>query len=864
MDTTLLVDINGYWERLDLFEDIPITLVIQQSDLTDLTGRRTPYSKTIDIPGTSNNDNVFEHYYEVNGTDFNPLNKVNCVVQYRGTDLFNGILRMNAVKNQPGNQRVYEVYILGEVADFAQEIKEVTLQQLNWIDLQHDLTYDNIVQSWNAKNNNVDGLFGGSVLYPLINYGLDYQGTSTTPSMDYTFGQPRSFDQPGYSLPIQLFKPALRVKTILDKIFSLSSYEVKSDFFETDYFQSIYMDTFLNGKNGISPASGSAQANIYKVYTRPTTVITYNQPGQRPFIWDTFRNDGYDPLRHFTLASPATSNNFDPPTEPYAENNYFQIPYAGDYFWNLRFNLDDNRVGVGNIRYRIKARKGTDLNTLDTQPAFYETGVFNLPTQGAVQSFNIFFSGACLTGEYVRVYFDAESGDAGQQVRIMPYSESGLQTPAPSWELYNSPTLTNENLVDFSLNIPNINCFEYLKSFISLFNLIIIQDETTKQIRIEPYSWYYSDNQRTERDWTQKLDLDSEYRIEPLSFDLTKENRWTWKYTDYEYLNKRFTDTNDYVFGRYRYVSPNTILAGQNEYELPYGACPTDGVEGAPNFIIPEFYYLNNGLKTPYSTIPHLFFWVGNRYAYKDALKQEQGYWYLTSGSTAVEQTTYPCVSHLSFLDSGVSSVISDLNFGSTFDFFGFTNNQIAQFTPFNIYNVFWQSFIDNTYSPETKRLNGKFFFKPIEFNDIKLNDKIFIKDAYYTIEKIDGADLVNRKLTDVSLIKQNVPYYKITPPAPYYLIEPNQPYPGFQPAFQTPCYVSPTQSLVCNGTTPDITIVTTYGNGTIQNFSQLWYEVGMEMKPLPIGNYVRQQNIVGAPTYLVIDNQGRIIQVNC
>ena len=863
MDTTLLVDINGYWERLDLFEDIPITLVIQQSDLTDLTSRRTPYSRTIDIPGTANNDNVFEHYYEVNGTDFNPLNKVNCVVQYRGTDLFNGILRMNAVKNQPGNARVYEVYILGEVADFAQEIREVTLQQLNWIDLQHELNYDNVVQSWNAKHNDVDGLFGGSVLYPLINYGLDYQGTSTTPSMDYSFDQPRSFDQPGYSLPIELLKPALKVKTIVDKIFGLSSYEIKSDFFETDYFKSIYMDTFLNGKNGISPASGSAPSNIFKVYTRPQTIITYNVPGERPFIWDTFRNDGYDPLRHFTLASPASSNNFDPPTEAYTDNNFFQIPYAGDYFWNWRFNVDSPIQATKDIRFRLRARRGFDLNTLDTETPFYETGIYKMDSYEPIP-FNIFFSASCLTGEYIRLYIDFVSGTPDQFLRIGPYNQSGVFTLAPCWDLYNSPKLLGTDLVDFSLNIPNINCFDYLKSLISIFNLVILQDVITKQIRIEPYTWYYNNDERIERDWTQKLDLNSEYRIEPLSFDLTKENIWTWKYTDYEFLNKRFTDTNDYVFGRYRYVSPNTILAGKSEYEVPYGGCPTNGVEGAPNFIIPEYYYVNNGLKTPYATIPHLFFWVGNRYAYKDALKRVQGTWYLTSGSTPVEQTTYPAVSHLSFLDSGVSSIISDLNFGSNFDFFGNTNNQIAQFTPYNVYNVFWQSFIDNAYSPETRRLSGKFFFKPIEFNEIKLNDKIFIKDAYYSIERIDGADLVNRKMTDVSLIKQNIPYYKITPPAPYYLIEPNQPYPGFTPAFQTPCFVSPTQSEVCNGTTPNITIVTTFGNGTIGNFSELWIEVDMVMTPLPIGNYVRQQNIVDAPTYLVIDNQGRIIQVNC
>ena len=865
MNTTLLVDINGYWERLDILEDIPITLVIQQSDLVSLDGRSVPYSKTIDIPGTSNNDKLFENFYEVNGVDFNPLNKIPCVVQYRGLDLFTGLLRMNAVKQLPTGGRSYEVYILGEVADFAQQIKEVTLDQLNFKDILHELSYSSITTSWSADTTNTNGLFGGEILYPLINYGLQYPNdTGTTANFEYSFGEANSFDQPGFSVPPSFFKPAIRVRSLLDRIFQLTDYTINSEFFDTDYFKSIYMDCANNGQIGINTASAQSQSNIYKVYTRPVTIITYGTPGQRPFIWDTFRDSGYDPLNNFRIANPQTTISTDPPTAPYSQSNYFQVAFAGTYGWNWRFNLDDNRNGSGNIRYKLVARKGSDLNTLDTETPFFTTGTFDLPTQGAVQRFNIFFTGSCLVGEYIRTYIELESGDAGQQLRILPYNEDGLSTPAPSWELYQAPFLTNQNLVDMSLNVPNINCFEFLKSLITMFNLVITQDDNTKQIKIEPYSWYYNDSERTIRDWTQKLDKTSEYRIEPLSFDLSKINIWTLKDTIWEFLNKKWTDVWDYVYGRFRHVSPNTILTGTDNYELPYGAVPTDGVVGAPNFIIPAFYYLNNGRKTPYSITPHLFFWVGNRYAYKDAFKLEQGSWYLTSGATAVEQTTYPAVSHLSFLDGNIPELQSDLNFGSYTDFFGVNNNQISQFTPFNTYNVFWQSFIENIYSPQAKRLSGRFFFKPIEFHDIKLNDKIFIKDAYYSIERINDADLVNRKLTEVSLIKQNFPYYKITPPAPLYLVGPNDPYPGFQPSFQTPCFVSTDQTLVCNGTTPTITLVTSFGNGTITTGSQLWIDNGVSVSPVPIGSYVRQQNIVNADTYLVIDNQGRIIQVNC
>ncbi len=120
---------------------------------------------------------MVSHNVTANGIDFNPLTRIDCVVQYRGTDIFTGILRLSAVIENP-NYTDYEVYIMGNVGDFASEIRNLTLQDLNWTDLQHELTYTAITQSWECKNNDTDGLFGGKVLYPMINYGLPYNGTT--------------------------------------------------------------------------------------------------------------------------------------------------------------------------------------------------------------------------------------------------------------------------------------------------------------------------------------------------------------------------------------------------------------------------------------------------------------------------------------------------------------------------------------------------------------------------------------------------------------------------------------------------------------------------------------------------------------
>lgn len=860
MDTILLVQLSGNtWSRIDVFEDIPITLTIQQNDLVNLTSRRIPYSKTIQLPDTSNNSILFEHYFEVNGIEFNPLQKIPCVVQYRGTDIFQGILRMNSVTTT-SDERLYEIFILGEVSDFTAPLRNLQLQDLDYTDLNHDLVYSSVTKSWECVNDGVSGLKNGQILYPLINYGLDYQGatgTGATPTFTYDFDGPLSFDQSSRSVPPSMFKPAIQLKSIIDRMFSQTEYTVNSEFFDSEYFTSMYMDTFQNGKTGIEYASGVTNQNIFKANSRLTT-FNYNNNTQHIFPFQLF-GDSYDPLNNF-FNQGGTNN-----------GPFFRAPYAGQYGWNIQFNVKGG-TALFSIAFPakivIQAFKTTDVNTLGT--LFYSSPQINLnPTiLGSPLPVNLFFSETLVAGEIIQIrilddtfnFSPIISVPPTRNYTITPYDDGTVERPFIFWDLYQSPTIITE-LVDMRLGIPNIECIEFLKGLITLFNLVIEQDEQTKTIKIEPYNWIYNETTRGVKDWTNILDLDSPVKVEPLSFDLSKDSVWTYQNTVNEYLPKLWTDQYDYVYGREKFSSTGNIFVGENVYEVPFGSCPTSGVTNAPNFIIPQFYYLNNNQQSPYATKPHLFFWVGNRLCYKDALKTQQGSWYLTSGGTPVEWTTYPCVSHLSTLESKIPEVISDLNFRSSFDFFGNSTNQIQQFTEFNIYNTFWRTYIDNLYDPTNRRLTGNFFFRPIDVYETKLNDKIWIKDSWFTIDKITDADLVNKRLTTISLIKLLTPYYKVIPPSPIYVLTPNEGYPTPEPFYYDLAYISTDKDSVCNGTA---TIQTYYsfGSGTLGNLDQVYTDIGTSYVLLPQGTYIRQFG--ETTTFVCVDNYGRVLETNC
>lgn len=859
MDTQLLVRIDNEWRSIDLYGEIPISVVIQQSDITDFSKVKSPFSKTFEVPSTSNNSHIFGNYFEVNGTDFNPFLKIETVVQYKGTVIFEGFLRMNAVVNNP-NFTNYELFILGSVSDFISEIQGTTLRDLDWTELTHDLNYTAVTTSWEAKDNNIDGLFGGNILYPLVHYGLTYSntGSGATPNFSYSFTGDTGFYLSGHSIPPTIFKPSIRLKYVLDKIFESSNYKVNSEFFDTDYFKSIYMDTFQNGKLGIENVSGFNNSNIFRVFTKPNPIYTSNGNLEIiPLNWETLRDIGYDYLNNFTLG-PAGIQTIT------AEDAHFQVPFPGIYGFNLRFNYINSGNPIVPYSFYIIANKGSDLSTLENSPSFFTSQQF-ITQPGVEQSLDLYFTGDCSTGEYVQVFILADPDNTiGAQLSILPFNSFGVTTPAPMFDLYQGPEFQAEDLVDMKQGLPDLSLIEIIRSMVKMFNLVIISDEGERSLRIEPYNWYFNESDRVYKDWTQLLDVNSTYKVEPLNFNLPKDQIWTYEDPDLEFLGKQYRDANGYVFGRQRITnSDNVILTGENEYVVPFRNFPTDSLDGAPNYIIPKVFQLQSGNEEPFSNVNHLFFWVGNRYAYKDVDKTQQGFWFLTSGATPVQQTTYPCVSHISNLDIDIPDFISDLNFQQQQDFFTTLNKTIVQNTPYTLYNTFWRTFVENIYSPETKRLTGRFFFRPINIVENKLTDKIFVKDSFYQIERINEGDLLSDKLTEVSLIKELGGYYKIEPPAPIYTLSGNTPYPGFQPAFSTQSYTGNVQSEVCNSTSPQ-TVLFSFGPGTFVTGQRVFFDTGTQLRLVPIGTFIKDASGLGFNTFVVADNQGRLIQINC
>ena len=66
----------------------------------------------------------------------------------------------------------------------------------------------------------------------------------------------------------------------------------------------------------------------------------------------------------------------------------------------------------------------------------------------------------------------------------------------------------------------------------------------------------------------------------------------------------------------------------------------------------------------------------------------------------------------------------------------------------------------------------------------------------------------------------------------------------------------------MCNSTSPLLQVIT-FGSGTLENFQQVWYDDGTQVTPLPIGTFIKQQNVINGQTFVVVDSSGRILEYN-
>lgn len=720
---------NGY---LDVKEGTSFPLNFSVGDIRDLTKRTGTFSKTITLIGSKNNNNLLNHYYDVNiqeGT-FNINTITKCTVLQNDVPIMEDALLqlVNVRKSQMTDayeQMVeYDVLVKDTQCEFYTAITNKELTDLDFSDLNHIFGTGTIYDSFN--NTVMDG----------YKYLLPYKNSTV------------------YS--VNELKPAIYAKTYFDRIFSNAGFT-----YEWTGLSAAHFDKLIIPYNG---DVNNFDYNDYLVEASNTWTTSYAQP--------TGTNESFfEPITSWTEITDLQSL-FTPLTGQYS-TPFTSNPIAGQHYqWKITLNgsliLDNNYTqtayltdGFGGAtynRYRVKAR--VNVAGFGNGAVYGDAIVINYPigsplaignttiqTISTTLDFGAFFNTA--VGTPVINAADIQILSLG--VEVLPCDSSGtiISSIVNQWRGTTSGfaqvnvilDLTSINLqilpsdnIQVSGGIQEVNDFiplkikqsDFVKSIFQMYNLYVeVDTDQPNKLTFRHRDEFYDSG--AEKDWTYKLMKDKEQNLLFLPDVTNKKLKLTYK-ADTDSANTVYTQMTDEIYGQIEYTFDNEYVKDTDTKELIFSPTP---VTRTP---FDAYVPMISG-QSPSMNI---------RICY-DGGEQSCNPWDLIlAGTTGLYNlTTYPAIGHF---DNPLNPTF-DINFGTCDYYFYQTTNLTAN----NLYNLYWRRTVNQI--NVGKMLTAYFDLNEADIQTLKLNDKIRIDNSWWNINKVSDYNANDYAPTKVELI---------------------------------------------------------------------------------------------------------------
>jgi hypothetical protein len=149
--------VEGY--KLDINNDIDALLTYAIDDIKDFSSRNCNFSKTLVIPGTQNNNKLFNHLHELGqsgiynssipnvNTNYNVSNSAKCVIFQSNIQVFKGIIRVMEIIVDKGSIE-YECSVYGELGGLVSALGSSKLEDLNFSQYDQTFNINTITGSW--------------------------------------------------------------------------------------------------------------------------------------------------------------------------------------------------------------------------------------------------------------------------------------------------------------------------------------------------------------------------------------------------------------------------------------------------------------------------------------------------------------------------------------------------------------------------------------------------------------------------------------------------------------------------------------------------------------------------------------------
>ncbi len=695
---------STYYTPTDYLDlgDVSIKANYSAIEIQDVTKRKSESTQAFSLPFTTKNNKFFSHYYNVNSDgSFDANIKANATIIAGGTEILGGYLQLLSVNTIT---EVYECVVFGEVASIVKALGISKLNELDLSELSHVFTKANILDSWDGNTTYTTsvGQTGDEILYPIIDYGYNYTSESI-------------IDASTPAIEVDKLKPSINVKYLLYKILTGLGYSINSTFLTSDFFTKQYM-TIANDTQRLE----NTYQDGYRVGLSTDATMTASSTTS---IWvdDESSTNAYGDF--FDLGGNYYTGivGVVPP--------YYPVPSSG--FHNFQIRLEYQMTGGHQYADKVVIKDynsgspvevgfipvGTTYSSIYNQHLILQTGDISLEA-----------------GQ--QIYFQFECG--GNAVN--------LKSHGTNVQLISSPPATIGATIDLSANnnvLSNDKQVDFITSIMSRYNLIIERDkDLSTQLNIEPAQDYFDEG--TSRDWSGKLDHSksivikptSEYRHKKLNFkDLEDEDNVN------AYWLKEFSE----VYNSYELDLSGDFGVGELEIKSIFSSFATSRVE-SHDMSIAKFYAWEEGVCEFVKTKPKLFYYSGTKDCNDYRL-------FIGGGSTTNElKDEYPFCDHLSMSGDVVTSSDVDIRFKSKYASGG--QFYVEAYPTTDVYSKCWRKYLNSIYSKESRVLVANFLLNDIDIASFKYNDKIFVKDAYYRINKIKSYAVGKDVPTQVELIK--------------------------------------------------------------------------------------------------------------
>jgi hypothetical protein len=739
--TQLVLDDYG---ALDLSEETSVPLNYSINDIRILGSRNGAWSKTIKIPGTNHNNAILGNVFSINLStfDFDPLLKVNVKQIVDGQVVFQGIFQLRKINKKytsPTEFSVsYDCTVKNDASGLFSDLSGRLLTDLNLSSYDHQFTQSLVLN--NLENGNyTDG----------YQYFLAYNGFE----IDY-FGKN--------------LIPAVYARTYLDAMIA-----------QAGYFYDFPEQEELNFNNLIVPFNGEYYAPAldrkllfkagvstqidYPMMTHVGDGITWNNSfgffPETPFTYDNDNEPQYNWLDVSGLYN-----------ETLYRYDVSGFQGTQDFTARLRGQIGITPVGPGAtvdikgyirlrpvLRVRVRDANDVllltlidrdilpnDLELFDSTLTGLLTNQFNAVRDINIEQTAVYSSFLTPNAAYIEVTLttfatlignflgpEDSNGDTYNTLFSLRQfaSENGQDNV-----FFNQPSAQITEFTDIytSTLVPKeYKQSEFLLDLAKMFNLYIYQDPTNeKRVILKTRDRFYAEGSVI--DWNDKIDM-STVDIDFLSNSQNKIKKLTYAQDDEDVLLKAYQEQTREVYGQLRYVFENEYIRDTDEMTTVFSPTPT---------------IFANGLYLPYidSEKPNnnvRILQIGNLLT---------GDWQYVkfapvSGIITPVKTPYTTYRHAGMVWPTPQDPELDISFGTP-QYFAYP---IENMTNANLYNRFYRNQLQIL--ERGKMLKAKFRLTANDIATLRFNERIYLLESWWNINRIIDWDVTKPGLTQVELV---------------------------------------------------------------------------------------------------------------